>query len=78
MANTIKTESEVDIVTSAAYLRGLDINGKSVKIATSDVTSGLNWYGDEWDMRVQSPDGTRIGNMDLHRLLPIQNMMEGV
>ena len=29
-------------------------------------------------MSVQSPDGTRIGSMDLHRLLPIQNMMEGV
>ena len=75
---TIKKESEVDIVTSVTYLRGLDINGKSVKIATSDVTGGLNWYGNEWDMSVQSPDGTRIGNMDLHRLLPIQNMMEGV
>ena len=75
---TIKKESEVDVVTSVAYLRGLDINGKSVKIVTSDVTGGLNWYGNEWDMSVQSPDGARIGNMDLHRLLPIQNMMEGV
>ena len=29
-------------------------------------------------MSVQSPDGTRIGDMDLHRRLPIHNMMEGV
>ena len=43
----IKKESEVDIVTSVTYLRGLDINGKSVKIATSDVTGGINWYGNE-------------------------------
>ena len=78
MDNTIKKENELDVVTSVAYLRGLDINGKSVKIATSDVTGGINWYGNEWDMSVQSPDGTRIGNMDLHRLLPIENMMEGV
>ena len=71
-------EKSLTEVAAVAYLRGIDKNGNSVKVATSNVTDGLNWYGNEWDMSVQSPEGTRIGNMDLHRLLPIQNMMEGV
>ena len=71
-------EKNLNEVAAVAYLRGIDNEGNSVKVATSNVTDGLNWYGNEWDMSVQSPDGTRIGNMDLHRLLPIQNMMEGV
>ena len=71
-------EKNLNEVAAVAYLRGIDKEGNSVKVATSNVTGGLNWYGNEWDMSVQSPDGTRIGNMDLHRLLPIQNMMEGV
>ena len=71
-------EKSLTEVAAVAYLRGIDKNGNSVKVATSNVTDGLNWYGNEWDMSVQSPDGTRIGNMDLHRLLPIHNMMEGV
>ena len=71
-------EKSLTEVAAVAYLRGIDNEGNSVKVATNNVTDGLNWYGNEWDMSVQSPDGTRIGNMDLHRLLPIQNMMEGV
>ena len=76
--SNITDESKFDTVNEVQYLRGIDKNGNSVKVATSIVTDVLNWYGNEWDMSVQSPDGTRIGNMDLHRLLPIQNMMEGV
>ena len=64
-------EKNLNEVAAVAYLRGIDKEGNSVKVATSNVTDGLNWYGNEWDMSVQSPDGTRIGNMDLHRLLPI-------
>ena len=64
-------EKNLNEVAAVAYLRGIDDEGNSVKVATSNVTDGLNWYGNEWDMSVQSPDGTRIGNIDLHRLLPI-------
>ena len=35
------------------------------------------WYGIEWDTEVSSPSVTRIGNMDLHRTLPIQSRMRG-
>lgn len=64
-------EKNLTEVAAVAYLRGIDNEGNSVKVATNNVTDGLNWYGNEWDMSVQSPDGTRIGNMDLHKLLPI-------
>lgn len=35
-------------------------------------------YGVEWDMESSSPDGKRLGNMQLHRELPIQSGMRGV
>lgn len=35
-------------------------------------------YGVEWDMASSSPDGKRVGNMQLHRELPVQSGMRGV
>lgn len=35
-------------------------------------------YGVEWDMASSSPDGKRVGNMQLHRDLPVQSGMRGV
>lgn len=32
-------------------------------------------YGVEWDMESSSPDGKRVGNMQLHRELPVQSKM---
>lgn len=32
-------------------------------------------YGVEWDMALSSPDGKRVGNMQLHRELPVQSKM---
>lgn len=32
-------------------------------------------YGVEWDMASLSPDGKRVGNMQLHRELPVQSKM---
>lgn len=32
-------------------------------------------YGVEWDMASSSPDGKRVGNMQLHRDLPVQSKM---
>ncbi len=34
-----------------------------------------DWYGVEWDVTVSSPDLKRIGNLDLHRSLPLQSKM---
>lgn len=36
-----------------------------------------DWYGVSWSETSSNPDCTRIGNMDMHRSLPIQNMMKG-
>ena len=35
-------------------------------------------YGVEWDTASSSPDGVRVGNIQLHRELPIQSKMRGV
>ena len=36
-----------------------------------------DWYGIQWSETSSNPDCTRIGNMDMHRTLPIQSMMKG-
>lgn len=36
-----------------------------------------DWYGVQWSETSSNPDCTRIGNMDMHRSLPIQSMMKG-
>lgn len=35
-------------------------------------------YGVEWDTASSSPDGVRVGNLQLHRELPVQSGMRGV
>ena len=35
-------------------------------------------YGVEWDTASSSPDGVRVGNMQLHRELPVQSNIRGV
>lgn len=35
-----------------------------------------DWYGVSWSETSSNPDCTRIGNMDMHRSLPIQSMMK--
>ena len=35
------------------------------------------WYGVEWDLTISDPTCTRIGNMELHRTLPVQSQMRG-
>lgn len=35
-----------------------------------------DWYGIQWSETSSNPDCTRIGNMDMHRSLPIQSMMK--
>lgn len=36
-----------------------------------------DWYGVSWSETSSNPDCTRIGNMDMHKTLPIQSMMKG-
>lgn len=35
-----------------------------------------DWYGVQWSETSSNPDCTRIGNIDMHRTLPIQSMMK--
>lgn len=44
---------------------------------TSQNLEELDWYGVSWSETSSNPDCTRIGNMDMHRTLPIQSMMKG-
>lgn len=41
------------------------------------IQSSPMWYGIEFDTEISSPTCTRIGNLNLHRSLPIQNRMKG-
>lgn len=40
-------------------------------------TQPEDWYGVSWSETSSNPDCVRIGNMDMHRTLPIQSMMKG-
>lgn len=44
---------------------------------TSQNLEEFDWYGVSWSETSSNPDCTRIGNMDMHRSLPIQSMMKG-
>ena len=46
----------------------------SNKIASGDL---VDWYGVSWSEDSSDPTCTRIGNMALHRSLPIQSAMQG-
>lgn len=39
-------------------------------------TQPEDWYGVSWSETSSNPDCVRIGNMDMHRTLPIQSMMK--
>lgn len=43
---------------------------------TSQNLEEFDWYGVSWSETSSNPDCTRIGNMDMHRTLPIQSMMK--
>lgn len=43
---------------------------------TSQNLEEFDWYGVSWSETSSNPDCTRIGNLDMHRTLPIQSMMK--
>lgn len=47
--------------------------GASMNIGSGEV---VDWYGVRWSEASSNPDCTRIGNMEMHRTLPIQSMMK--
>lgn len=61
-----------DILTSGSVTTKPD-NFVLGEIITLDAP---DWYGVQWSETSSDPDCARIGNMDMHRSLPIQSMMK--
>lgn len=51
-------------------------DGKWLEVGNSLLEDVLS-YGIEWDVTVADPECTRIGNLELHRTLPIQSQLKG-
>lgn len=76
-----------DLVISAInnnVLGSVTIKSNDVKISKNisvydEITSGdyCDWYGVSWSENSSDPTCTRIGNMAMHRSLPIQSAMKG-
>lgn len=72
------------VATSNTLTHGVSIF-KNMEIASNLPTSTRiiaqydapeDWYGVSWSETSSNPDCTRIGNMEMHRTLPIQSMMK--
>ena len=72
------------VATSNTFTHGVSVI-KNMEIASNLPTSTRiiaqyyapeDWYGVSWSETSSNPDCTRIGNMEMHRTLPIQSMMK--
>ena len=72
------------VATSNTFTHGVSVF-KNMEIASNLPTSTRiiaqydapeDWYGVSWSETSSNPNCTRIGNMDMHRSLPIQSMMK--
>ena len=54
------------------------VNTRPQKFVLGEIVTldAPDWYGVSWSETSSNPDCTRIGNMDMHRSLPIQSMMK--
>lgn len=75
----------IHVATSNTCTTGVSVV-KNMEIASNLPTSTQvvtqydapeDWYGVQWSETSSNPDCTRIGNMEMHRTLPIQSMMKG-
>ena len=71
---TCKNKQLANDVLTSSFVTTKPDNFVLGKIVTLDAP---DWYGVSWSETSSNPDCTRIGNMDMHRSLPIQNMMKG-
>lgn len=71
---TCKNKSLATNVLTASPVNTQPQNFVLGEIVTLDAP---DWYGVSWSETSSNPDCTRIGNMDMHRSLPIQSMMKG-
>ena len=72
------------VATSNTFTHGVSVF-KNMEIASNLPTSTRiiaqydapeDWYGVSWSETSSNPDCIRIGNMEMHRTLPIQSMMK--
>jgi hypothetical protein len=56
---------------------GTDVEKPMSQKAVTDAIANSMWYGIEFDTAISTPTCTRIGNIELHKSLPIQNRMKG-
>lgn len=59
---------------SPTHLGGIDLSEIKLGYQSGGFDS-TKWYGVEWDTTVQNPSATRIGDMSLHKSLPIHSGM---
>lgn len=71
---TCKNKQSANDVLTSSFVTTKPDNFVLGEIVTLDAP---DWYGVQWSETSSNPDCTRIGNMDMHRTLPIQSMMKG-
>lgn len=71
---TCKNKQLANDVLTSSFVTTKPDNFVLGEIVTLDAP---DWYGVSWSEPSSNTDCTRIGNMDMHRTLPIQSMMEG-
>ena len=71
---TCKNKQLANDVLTSSFVTTKPDNFVLGEIVTLDAP---DWYGVQWSETSSNPDCTRIGNMDMHRTLPIQSMMKG-
>ena len=70
---TCKNKQLANDVLTSSFVTTKPDNFVLGEIVTLDAP---DWYGVSWSETSSNPDCTRIGNMDMHRTLPIQSMMK--
>lgn len=75
--STVATSGSYNDLTNRPTIPTVDVNKKYVddQLATKADLADYYAYGVEWDTASSSPDGVRVGNMQLHRELPVQSKM---
>lgn len=71
---TCKNKQLANDVLTSSFVTTKPDNFVLGEIVTLDAP---DWYGVSWSETSSNPDCVRIGNMDMHRSLPIQSMMKG-
>lgn len=75
-ADTLAAKESVANKVTSINADADDVHYPSAKAVWSAIEDKF-WYGIEKDVTISTPTCTRIGNMDLHRTLPVHSLMRG-